>query len=148
MLDDLGLLAALLWLYERYTAQTRVRVAFQHQGLDRRLDGSAETAAYRIIQEALTNVARHARVEEVQVQIVLDDGTLRVQIDDQGVGFDPEAVLASGVCCGLSGMRQRAALLGGRLHLASGPGAGTRLTAELPINDRENLIGADAGARG
>jgi signal transduction histidine kinase len=131
MLDDLGLLPALLWHFERYTAQTRVRVRFEHHGLERRLPSpEAETAAYRIVQEALNNVARHAGVGEVAVRIALDRGAFRLQIEDRGAGFDPEAVLASGVGCGLSGMRQRAALLGGRLAITSAPGAGTRLTAE------------------
>jgi PAS domain S-box-containing protein len=135
MLDDLGLLPALLWLIERYTAQARVRVAFHHQGLDRRLSPEGETAAYRIVQEALTNVARHAGVGEVTVRVTLEEGTLRIQVEDQGTGFDPDAALASGACCGLSGMRQRAALLGGRLTIESAPGAGTRLSVEWPVGE-------------
>jgi PAS domain S-box-containing protein len=133
MLDDLGLLPALFWHFERYTAQTRVRVHFEHRGLDRRLPPDSETAAYRIIQEALTNVARHAGVTEARVGIWLDGLTLRLEIEDEGAGFDPEAALSSGQCCGLSGLRQRASLLGGQCAVTSAPGAGSRLAAEWPV---------------
>jgi PAS domain S-box-containing protein len=146
MLDDLGLVPALLWLFERYTAQTRVRVHFQHKGLEQRLDPQGETAAYRIVQEALTNIARHAGVPEAQVRIVLDGAMLRLQIEDRGAGFNSEAVLASGACCGLAGMRQRAALLGGRLDLTSRPGAGTRLAAEWPADGAGVRCAIDSGA--
>ena len=73
MLDDLGLLPTLLWHIERYTAQTGIKVNFEHQGLQRTFGPEIGTAAYRIIQEALTNVARYARVSEVNVQISADD---------------------------------------------------------------------------
>ena len=134
MLDDLGLLPALLWHFDRYTAQTNVRVTFKHSGLQRRRFGpEVETAAYRIVQEALTNVARHASVSEVTVRLWADQDTLGAQIEDQGTGFDPEAALAAGATTGLAGMRERAVLLGGQLTVESAPGAGTQVTAELPL---------------
>jgi PAS domain S-box-containing protein len=137
MLDDLGLLPALLWHFERYTAQTHVRVAFQHTGLEgRRLAPEVETAGYRIVQEALTNVARHADVSEATVRAWADQNVLAVQIEDQGAGFDPEATLAAGDTTGVAGMRDRAVLLGGKLTVESAPGTGTRLTAEFPLGDR------------
>jgi signal transduction histidine kinase len=146
MLDDLGLVPALLWHLQRYTAQTGVRVDFHHAGLSRRFSPEGETAAYRIVQEALTNVARHAGVGEAVVRISLDRNALRLQIEDQGAGFDAEAAARSGAGCGLSGMRQRAALLGGRLDVASAPGVGTRLSAEWPEKGREGEAdGAIAG---
>lgn len=133
ILDDLGLLPALLWHFERYTAQTGVRVKLGHSGLERRFHSATETAAYRIIQEALTNVARHAEVAEVTVRVWVEEDRLGVQIEDQGKGFDPGAALASGASGGLRGMRERAGLMGGRLEIESSPGAGTRLIAELPL---------------
>ena len=136
MLDDLGLLPALLWHFERYTAQTRVKVMFEHIGLDRRFPPVVETAAYRIVQEALTNVARHAGVREATVRLWADQDTLSVQIKDQGTGFDPKAVLAAGVSNGLAGMCERATAVGGYLTVESAPGAGTRVTAELPLGGR------------
>lgn len=129
VLDDLGLLPALQWHVERYQAQTGVRVAFAHADLDRRFSPGIETAAYRIAQEALTNVARHAGVSDVRLRVWAADQTLSVEIEDRGRGFDPAGVESSG----LVGMRERASLVGGRLVLETGPGTGTRITATLPI---------------
>jgi signal transduction histidine kinase len=92
-----------------------------------------ETAAYRIVQEALTNIARHADVREAQVEIWADDESLGIQVEDQGRGFDVAAVLESGMAHGLGGMKERIALLGGELTLDAKPGIGTRLFAELPL---------------
>jgi len=136
MLDDLGLLPALLWHFERYQAQTQVQIAFRHNGLEgRRFAPEVETAAYRIIQEALTNVARHAQVREASVRVWADSKTLSLQVVDQGIGFDPEVALAAETTGGLLGMRERAVLLGGELTLESAPGAGTRVRAEWPLGD-------------
>jgi signal transduction histidine kinase len=133
MLDDLGLLPALVWLFERYTAQTRVLVQFAHSGLEGRLSSVVETAAFRIVQEALTNVARHAGVPSVNVRVWRDGDTLAVQIADDGRGFDADAALAAGRSSGLSGMRERASALGGSLTIEARVGGGARLTAELPL---------------
>ncbi|MFB0536673.1 MAG: GAF domain-containing protein [Anaerolineae bacterium] len=136
MLDDLGLLPALLWHFDRYTAQTHVCVTFRHTDLEgRRFAPEVETAAYRIVQEALTNVARHAGVSEVTVRLWTDQDTLGVQIEDRGTGFDPEAALATGETTGLAGMHERAVLSGGQLTVESAPGAGTHVTAELPLGN-------------
>jgi PAS domain S-box-containing protein len=136
MLDDLGLLPTLLWYIENFTARTRVRVNFKSSGLEgRRFAPEVETAAYRIAQEALTNVARHSEVDEATVRVWADDRTLTVQIEDQGKGFDLETVLSARDRSGLAGMRERAVLLGGQLLLNSRPGAGVRLTAELSVDD-------------
>jgi len=136
MLDDLGLLPSLLWLFERCAADTGVRVTFEHAGLEGRFPPEVETAAYRIAQEALTNVARHGGVLEATVRLWADSDTLCVQIEDRGKGFDFNAALAGGTS-GLSGMRERALLLGGQFTADSAPAAGARLTAELPL--RESL---------
>jgi signal transduction histidine kinase len=134
MLDDLGLLPTLLWHFDRYTAQTDVGVTLKHARLEgRRFRPEVETAAYRIVQEALTNVARHAGVSEVWVRLWADQETLGVQIEDRGTGFEPEAALTAGATTGLAGMRERAVLLGGQLTVESAPGAGTCVTAELPL---------------
>ena len=132
MLDDLGLLPALVWLFERYSKQTNVKVEFAHTGLDGRMSPIVETAAFRIVQEALTNVARHAAVPSVNVRVWRSGDSLSVQIADGGKGFDVAAALAAGQSSGLSGMRERAAALGGTMDIESN-GDGTRLTAELPL---------------
>jgi PAS domain S-box-containing protein len=135
MLDDLGLLPALLWHFERYTSQTNIRVLFKHSGLDKRFIPEVETVAYRIVQEALTNVARHARVNETAVQITTKQNNLIIQIEDKGIGFDLVTVRADGSAAGLHGMEERLTLLGGKLTIKSSPGTGTRLTAKIPLED-------------
>jgi PAS domain S-box-containing protein len=129
MLDDLGLRPALLWHFNRYSKQTGVQVDFQVTGLESRLPAEVETAAYRIIQEALTNVARHAGVGAVDVCVRQEDGELFLAVADKGVGFDAAVVRGTS---GISGMYERVTLLGGQLAIESQPGAGTRLIATLP----------------
>jgi PAS domain S-box-containing protein len=144
MLDDLGLLPALKWHFDRYNAQTGVKVNFQHGGIEgRRLGSELETAAYRIVQEALTNVARHACVDSVDIVIGVERGTMRIQIDDTGVGFDIEHAYSSGTSGGLSGMRERAVALGGQVLLQSQPGAGTHLEVMMPLSGRLERRGED-----
>ncbi len=134
-LDELGLLPALLALFERYTAQTGVLVDFKHQGVAGRFAPPVETAVYRVIQEALTNTARHAGVAGVTVRLWTDTGKLQLQVADRGCGFDPEVTLKAPRCSGLMGMRERIGLLGGSLNIESSPGAGTTITAELPAGE-------------
>jgi signal transduction histidine kinase len=133
MLDDLGLLPALLWHFERYTASTGVKVVFSQHGLEgRRFAADVETATYRIVQEALTNVARHSGAYEARVTVAAAAGLLSLEVQDQGAGFDVDAVFRDERTSGLIGLRERARLSSGRLTLTSVRGAGTRLTAELP----------------
>jgi PAS domain S-box-containing protein len=137
MLDDLGLLPAVVWFIGRYETQTEGRVAFNHLGIEgERFPREVETTAYRIVQEALTNVARHAGVKSASVRLWARGEVLEVQVEDTGSGFDPATALAAGKSSGLAGMRERAVLLGGQLTIDSAPGAGTRLIAVLPLSDR------------
>jgi PAS domain S-box-containing protein len=136
-LDQLGLLPGLLALFERYTTQTGVLVNFKHQSVDGRFAPEVETTAYRIVQEALTNAARHADVAEVTVRVWAGPEGLNLQIEDRGRGFDPEVVLAMPRSGGLAGMQERVKLLNGRLTIDSRPGAGTQITAEIPLPGRE-----------
>jgi PAS domain S-box-containing protein len=144
MLDSLGLLPALLWRFDSYTRQTGIQVEFHHIGLDRRFAPEVETAAYRIVQEALTNVVRYADVPGVKVQFIASHDALRLYVIDEGPGFDAEKVMASGLSTGLASMRERATLLGGAFLVSSTPGEGTTIEVELPLvpgteaeNDRE-----------
>ncbi len=133
MLDDLGILPTLIWYFGRYTGLTHVEVRFEHTGLDRRFSHEIETTSYRIVQEALTNAARYAGVQEVTVRLWSGRDFVGVQVIDRGNGFDPEAALFSANTGGLAGMQERAELLGGRLTIESSIGQGTSLTAELPL---------------
>lgn len=136
MLSDFGLVPAIVWYCQRYTDSTRVKVNFEHQGMDgQRFDPEIETAAYRTIQESLTNVARHAKVREVRVLLWHGAGLLHVQISDQGEGFDPRAGLSRNGSCGLVGMQERVRLLNGTWSLTSRPGSGTRVIVEFPVGE-------------
>jgi PAS domain S-box-containing protein len=131
MLDDLGLVPALLWHFARYESQTRVHVGFHHRGVSRRFESNTELALFRIVQEALTNVARHAGVDEAHVEIWTSAGNLCARIEDDGRGYDPATLEAPS--SGLTGMRERASLLGGSLAIDSQVRAGVRVLASLPI---------------
>ena len=132
MLDDEGLGPALLWQTERYAQMTGIEVKLAHRGLEHRLTATIETAVYRIVQEALTNVARHAGVKQATVQVLVN-AFVTILIEDTGRGFDVESVLRTHTT-GLSGMRERVELLGGQFTIESRPGEGTRVIAEIPVS--------------
>lgn len=133
MLDDLGLLPALHWHCRRYTALTGIHIQIEHTGVSGRFLPVIEIAAYRIVQEALTNVARHAGVDSVTVRLWANREILGIQIADGGKGFDIDSVLADPTTSGLAGMKERATLLDGHLTIETGPGAGTSVTVDLPL---------------
>ncbi|HJS20578.1 MAG TPA: histidine kinase [Anaerolineales bacterium] len=132
MLDDMGLVPALLWHIDRYTNQTGIHVNFQFDEFPKRIPAEIETTAYRIVQEALTNSARHAQVQEVFVGLIALDGTLWVEVLDNGKGFDISAGMDE-PSSGLSGMRERANLAGGYLLVESFINQGTQIVAALPL---------------
>lgn len=132
-LSDLGLLPSLVGHFRRYTERTGVEVAFTHRGLEQRFPPEVETTAFRIVQEALTNAERHAGAHEVAVRAWADETKLHLEIEDQGAGFDPAAVLGDGNPRSLDGLRERASWLGGALAVVSEAGAGARITAQLPL---------------
>ena len=136
MLDDLGLLPTLMWHFDRYQGQTGIKVLFDQEDIKRRFSRETETAGYRIVQEALTNIARHANVDEVRVKISLYDDVLLIFVEDRGGGFSVQSALSSGYASGLVGMRERALSLGGDLKIISTEGSGTQVLAELPLEER------------
>ncbi len=137
VLDDLGLVAALQRYARDCSRKFRLPVDFHAVGLqEERLPPEVETALYRIVQEALTNSAKYARAHYVSVLLEQRDGRLRAIIEDDGVGFDAEELLRSGIKekkLGLFGMQERASLIGGRLAIESAPGAGTTVMVEVPV---------------
>lgn len=135
MLDDLGLIPTLKWHIERFTAQTGIRVHFDASTTPERFPANLETTAYRIIQEALTNVARHSNAREAFVRVTAADDVLRLEIIDNGKGFDASTVLNKPTS-GLSGMSERADLAGGYLTVNSSPNQGTHIVAELPLTNK------------
>jgi signal transduction histidine kinase len=135
MLDDMGLIPTLQWHFARYTSQTGIRVKFQHDKFAGRMSSEIETAAFRIIQEALTNVARYAGVKEVFVGIALYEDSIWLEILDKGRGFNAASVMERPTT-GLGGMRERASMAGGFLVVESYIDQGTQIVAALPLSDR------------
>ncbi|MBK9574807.1 MAG: PAS domain S-box protein [Rhodoferax sp.] len=141
LLDDLGLVPALRWLGEQAAARSGFVFHFQCEPAPERLAGEIETACFRIVQEALTNVARYAQAKQVQVEVQVEvqhDGAshLLLCVQDDGVGFDPIARQAGahvGDGMGLLGMQERAALIGGALQIESAPGQGCLLRLRCPL---------------
>ncbi|MGZ9235902.1 MAG: response regulator, partial [Anaerolineales bacterium] len=132
MLDDMGLVPTLKWHFERFTHQTDIHINFKSDEVLNRFPADIETAAYRIVQEALTNVARHARVKSVFVGLAIQENVLWVEVVDHGQGFDASAILER-PSSGLVGMRERAELAGGYLVVRSVLEQGTQVIAALPI---------------
>ncbi|HUZ82422.1 MAG TPA: GAF domain-containing protein [Gaiellaceae bacterium] len=130
-LDDFGLVAALERLVETFVEATGIAVDFESQLGDERLSSEVETTLYRIVQESLTNVAKHAGAHRVSILLVRRATTATALVEDDGHGFDDEDELRGGM--GLAGMRERIALLDGRLTIESTRGSGTSLVAEVPL---------------
>lgn len=134
-LDDFGLAPTLSGLLDRFEHRTGIMVELRHEGIERRFPSSVEITAYRIVQEALTNVARHAATDRAIVQLFADETVLTISVQDKGQGFDTTARTAG---IGLVGMRERTQLLGGTLTIDTTPGEGVIVFADLPLVDRMN----------
>lgn len=134
VLDDLGLQPALEWHTRQFQQQTGVTVSLDLNFPAGRLPGELETVIFRITQESLTNIARHSGGKAAAISITHDRENLHVEISDRGCGFDLPTVLARRDSLGLSGMRERVNLAGGRLEIFSQPGQGTRVSAEFPLS--------------
>lgn len=135
-LDRLGLLPALEWLASRTARYSGMDIQMKVIGTERRLRDEAEVVLFRITQEALRNVWKHAEATSAQVIIEFDSNRTRVTIQDNGKGFKPPPMvgdLPRYGKLGLAGMQERAELLGGTLEIRSAPGRGTTVTAELPV---------------
>ena len=138
MLDDLGLIAALRWYLDRQAQRAGFKVQFLPDTLSGRVAPTIETACFRLAQEAVTNILRHAGARHVQMSVGIEDGELEMRIVDDGAGFDVEAArarAASGESFGLLGMEERALLAGGRLEIISTAGKGTTIVARFPLNN-------------
>lgn len=130
-LDDFGLVPAVERLAQTFSERTGIEVDVQARLDEERLPAEAETALYRIVQEALTNVAKHARAPRVSILLTKRDGAVAVVIEDNGRGFDSRQPQGGGL--GLVGMRERIGLLDGRLTIESAEGGGTSVVAEVPL---------------
>ncbi len=137
ILDDLGLDAALRWLARQCAETLGCEVEVDVQLGGRALDTELSTVAFRVVQEALTNVIRHSDAEQVSVRVAVRHDQLSVLVVDDGRGFDPEALATpagSAGHAGLSGMRERVGLFGGRFAVLSAPGEGVQIRVSLPLS--------------
>jgi signal transduction histidine kinase len=134
VLDDLGLQSAIRWYAERHLVSRGLSVRCEFEAEDRRFPAAFETALFRICQEAMSNIARHAQAESVLVQLGESDGVIRIEIEDDGRGFDPGNVShAERRHFGLMGIEERVEILGGKVNIISAPGQGTRIQLEVPL---------------
>jgi signal transduction histidine kinase len=135
-LDDLGLAPTLRWYLKQYEARWRIRTQLIVGAEQMRLPAEYETVLFRITQEALNNVAKHAQAQNVTVTLALKSPEATLMVEDDGCGFDPAAVQPGDGRqggWGLMGIRERATLVGGRVEILSRPGQGTRLIVSLPL---------------
>jgi signal transduction histidine kinase len=137
ILDDLGLAPALRWYVSRHATAARLVFHLDVDSLeDVRLPPSLETTCFRLVQEAITNIIRHAGARRVDVEASIADDELEVVVHDDGRGFDVDAArdrAAAGISLGLLSMEERVSLAGGELEITSNPDRGTRLRARLPL---------------
>lgn len=138
VLDDLGLVAALRSQVQLLERRAQVRATFNMQGTRRRLPPEIETVVFRIAQEALTNIARHAQARTAGVQLTLGETALELVVQDDGRGFEPDQALGGSPqqrrAWGLLGMQERASLVGGRCEIHARPQAGTTIQVWLPLD--------------
>jgi len=140
MLDDLGLAPALKWVAEQSASRAGFEVSFHHERTQVRLSPDIETACFRIVQEALTNISRHAQANRVDISLRRDGPDLLLNVQDDGAGFDLAAMqerAVAGGSLGVLGMQERATLLGGELSIASAPGQGCAVQLRAPWRSLE-----------
>jgi signal transduction histidine kinase len=135
VLDDLGLGLALHSQVKKYLEPAGIQVQLRAAGLKDQLPAEVETAVFRVVQEAITNIARHAQADEANISLTKKDDRLIVRVEDNGAGFDPDLVMQrQQKAWGLRGMEERITLLGGRFYVGSRPGNGTLVLAEIPLD--------------
>lgn len=143
MLDDLGLVPALRWIAEQTEARGDLVVRLQATKLQSRLTPEVETVCFRIVQESLTNILRHAQARLVEIEVSQDADTLVLCVQDDGCGFDPAAIQGHALAVssmGLLGMRERATLVGGQLDVQSAPGQGCKVRLCCPLRKHDDVI--------
>jgi signal transduction histidine kinase len=136
MLDDLGLEAALRWYTDRQAALAGFKAHVRADALEQRLDPMIETECFRIAQEALTNIVKHAAARTVTVELTRNGDQIHLSVRDDGVGFDVAGVrnqAVRGASLGVLSMEERARLAGGGLHFHAAPGEGTEVHAWFPL---------------
>jgi len=144
ILEDLGLQSALQYLINAVSKHYSISQSFEVEDLDHLFPADAQIIIYRIFQECLTNISRHAGATEVSIAVRERDGLISLVFEDNGAGFDPTRVLArraSGRGLGLAALDERARMLGGALEIRSQPGCGTRVTCVIPVDQGKSALG-------
>ncbi len=137
VLDDLGLAMALHSQVKKHLEPAGIQVQLRATGLKDQLPAEVETAIFRVVQEAITNIARHAHASKATISLTKKDSRLIVRVEDNGVGFDPDqAMNGRRQAWGLHGMEERITLLGGKFYIGSKPGNGTLVLAEVPLDQK------------
>ncbi len=142
VLDDLGLVAALRWAAEAHLEPMGIDVSFEVLGRERRLAPEIEITLFRVGQESISNIARHAEADSVTIKIEFREKALSLSVEDDGQGFRPEEISAAGRKVrglGLLGMEERVALIGGELTVRSEPGKGTEISVVVPVTEAERM---------
>ena len=145
LLDDLGLVAAIKSLLDMHLGENGINYFINTTGVaDRRFRPEVEITLFRIVQEAVSNTARHARAENVFVLIKIEKNVVHVEIEDDGEGFDLDSLFVVGSHdakdrrgLGLLGMKERVALIGGKIEVCSSRGLGTRVDIRIPLMEAE-----------
>ena len=140
ILDDLGLLPAMLHQFEQFSARCGIKVNLIHRGLNRDFSPEVKITTYRAIEEILSNTAQYAQVDEVMISAWVDQATLQIEFVDQGIGFDLESLFGMRSASGLVEIRERVFALGGDLVIVSSPGAGVRISAKIPCDDSPEVV--------
>ncbi len=136
LLDDYGLMPAIRWYAEERLEQANIDVTVDVEGGETRLPPHAETGIFRVVQEAVNNIVRHAQATHAWVRLTWEPNRFAVEIEDDGRGFDVQAMVSGAKrnrCLGLLGMQERVALMDGTLEIESAPGAGTRILVQVPV---------------
>ena len=147
MLDDLGLESTLRWYTNRQAKLTGIKSNLHVESLEHRLAPAVETECFRVAQEALTNIARHARARTMTVDLRAAEGQLHLRVRDDGAGFEVEALrkqAVQGESLGLLSMEERAVLAGGGIEFKSAPGQGTEVHAWFPLTRQAAPVLVDA----
>jgi signal transduction histidine kinase len=143
VLDDMGLVSAVRWFAQQYSERMGIQVDFEVTGKKRRLPSRVATVLFRIVQEGLNNIGRHAQAKRARVQLGFASETVILTIEDDGRGFDVADVLgihSERRAWGLLGVQERVALVGGKFKIDSAPGRGTKMTIEIPAEAEEAVV--------
>jgi PAS domain S-box-containing protein len=134
VLDDLGLAAAIEWQASEFASRNGVLCRVSVPPIDLHLDGDRATATFRIFQECMTNVIRHAQAKSVRIDLCQEDENILLVVEDDGIGFHESGISNALGSLGLLGMKERAQFCGGDVHIFSTPGKGTKVTVRVPVD--------------